>query len=142
MPGDRTVKVTAYIMRGDGEEKKMLVFAEQGFEHLGFQVPGGTVEPGESLLDAVVREVMEEAGLAARPVRLLGDHSYFSEAHGQHMTRYYYEMESDCPEERFTHVVQSGDEDNGWIYHYEWVRLIELEKLHGYLGVYLDKVIR
>lgn len=39
-----------------------------------FELPGGSVEPGESLPEAVVRELAEETGVTARPadVRLLG----------------------------------------------------------------------
>ncbi|MFF7312402.1 NUDIX domain-containing protein [Streptomyces sp. NPDC008137] len=39
-----------------------------------WELPGGAVEPGESLQEAVVRELVEETGIEARPedVRLLG----------------------------------------------------------------------
>lgn len=44
-----TVKVTAYITAVRGGVRKLLVFEEEGYEHLGLQVPGGTVLEGESL---------------------------------------------------------------------------------------------
>jgi 8-oxo-dGTP pyrophosphatase MutT (NUDIX family) len=38
-------------------------------------LPGGSVEPGESVTEAVVREVREETGLDVRPTRLVGVYS-------------------------------------------------------------------
>jgi ADP-ribose pyrophosphatase YjhB (NUDIX family) len=38
-------------------------------------LPGGGVEPGESVREAVVREVREETGLDVEPVRLIGVYS-------------------------------------------------------------------
>lgn len=37
-----------------------------------WSVPGGRVEPGETLLEAVVREVREETGLTVRPGAVVG----------------------------------------------------------------------
>jgi ADP-ribose pyrophosphatase YjhB (NUDIX family) len=47
-------------------------------------LPGGAVEPGESVSDAVAREVLEETGLEVEPVRLIG--VYSAPDHGQIVT--------------------------------------------------------
>lgn len=63
-------KVVGYVVH-DG---RLLVFAHNDFplDVLGVQVPAGTIEPGESPQDAVVREVAEETGLSTRVVHNLG----------------------------------------------------------------------
>src|SRR5690606_28143808 len=62
-------KAIAYITRGD----RFVVFEEPDSPLVGIQVPGGTVEPGESLEAAVLREAYEETGLTdLRLVRSLG----------------------------------------------------------------------
>jgi ADP-ribose pyrophosphatase YjhB (NUDIX family) len=53
-------KVYAYITQGD----QLLVFRHVDFPDAGIQVPGGTVQSGEFLRDAVVREAFKETGLA------------------------------------------------------------------------------
>jgi 8-oxo-dGTP diphosphatase len=53
-------KTLAYITNGN----RLLVFRQPASPEAGIQVPGGTVEAGESLKDAVLREAFEETGLA------------------------------------------------------------------------------
>ncbi len=51
----------------------------------GWFLPGGGVQPGETLCDAVIREAAEEAGAGLQNLRLFGVYSNFSEGKSDHI---------------------------------------------------------
>lgn len=60
--------VAASAVVTDGQGRVLLV----RHPRRGWEFPGGQVEPGEDLFDALRREVREETGLAISPGRLAG----------------------------------------------------------------------
>lgn len=70
----RRTRVIAYVTREHPKTAldQLLVFDALHQPGLDGVIPGGGVEPGESLEDAVVREVQEETGVAVRVLRELG----------------------------------------------------------------------
>lgn len=69
-------KVTAFILRDTGDDRELLIFKHPT---AGLQVPAGTIEPGESPEQAVIREVYEETGLrSATIVRKLAETHQFT----------------------------------------------------------------
>lgn len=68
MPG-----VGALIFRGRGKRGPILLVERGGHPLKGYwSLPGGLVETGESLDQAVRREVLEETGLRVKPMEMFG----------------------------------------------------------------------
>jgi 8-oxo-dGTP pyrophosphatase MutT (NUDIX family) len=139
------LKVTAYITRFKGGQKQLLTMIELGQESFGLQVPGGTVVEGESLEEALLREIYEESELEnVRIIKYLGEHKYDLIKLNQviSITRYYYHVSTECDRDDYTVTVRSNDEDNGWMYHYKWLNFGKGESFHlgGELGHYLAKL--
>jgi 8-oxo-dGTP pyrophosphatase MutT (NUDIX family) len=86
--------------------RDLLVFDEPDFPHVPLQVPGGTVEPGEELAAAAMREFTEETGLAPpAPFRFLTTVFYsFTHADKQH-----------THERSYFHVALDGGPPETWI---------------------------
>lgn len=61
--------VAAVILTADG------VLLQRRDDNRLWGLPGGAVEPGETVRDAIIREVFEETGLDVEPWRLVGVYS-------------------------------------------------------------------
>jgi len=65
-----TVELTVLCLIEDGN--RILLQNRVKKDWQGYALPGGHVEPGESFVDAVVREMKEETGLTVINPRLAG----------------------------------------------------------------------
>jgi ADP-ribose pyrophosphatase YjhB (NUDIX family) len=119
-------KVLAYITHGN----RLLVFRQVDFPEAGIQVPGGTVEAGETCEAAVRREVREETGLSdlARP-RLIGKRERREGESGEGPVlrlRFYHLSCRGLPAEHWRHVDEHANDGSGpRIFGFWWVRLPE-----------------
>src|SRR5699024_12091675 len=65
-------KVLAYITKGTAPDEELLVFEFKNNDKEGFFVPGGTIEPGGLIMEAIYREIEEETGIQENDLELVG----------------------------------------------------------------------
>lgn len=70
MSRTENVELTVLCLITDGD--RMLLHNRIKNDWQGYTLPGGHVEPGESFVDAVIREMKEETGLDIMNPRLVG----------------------------------------------------------------------
>jgi 8-oxo-dGTP diphosphatase len=137
-------KVLAYITQGN----KLLVFKHADFPEAGIQVPAGTVEPGERLEDAVIREACEETGLSDLVlVSFLGYSNHDLARYGLDRIdhRYFYHLicRQECPATWRHHETNPSEGDQTSIaFDFYWVSLPHgVPELSGEQGQMLDKLL-
>ncbi len=115
-------RVLAYITRNRAE---ILVFKhDASYPDAGVQVPGGGLEPNETLALGIMREVLEETGLnlTGTPV-FLGARVRQSSQYGPQFEHYFWLEVNPATPDAWTHNVSAGELDNGMKFHHEFVPL-------------------
>ena len=130
---DKTIitKVMAYITRFNGHHTELLVYKHKDYREAGVQVPAGTVEQGETIEEALYREVKEESGLMEfLSVTKLTTYVYHHEGKSQYHERHVFHLAvSEEVPEHWEHEVNSEGEDAGLIFSYYWVPIQAIPKL-------------
>ncbi len=132
------IKVLAYITRTKNSKKEVLVFTHRDFPEAGLQVVGGTVDPGEDLIGALLREIKEEAGLKFAPSDIkkkLGETSYQRRDIPEINHRHYFEIHTLNLPDIWAHTVHSSGADNGLVFDFFWMETaLAKSSLTGQMG--------
>ena len=118
------------LTRADG---KVLVQNRRDPNWGGLTFPGGHVEPGESLVDSVIREMQEETSLTIRSPKLVGSKSWMQKDGSRYLVLLYTATE-------YEGELHSSDEgDIAWMTIDEMRAGKMVEGMELYFRVYLDR---
>lgn len=132
-------KVHAYITREKEGVMQLLVFKHRDIHEAGIQVPGGTVDEGETLEAAILREVQEESGLRHLCIeRFLADYIIHVKEKQEYEKRHFFHVTllTDV-KDTWEHIVSAGEKDQGLAFSYEWVNIAKYPELAGKQGEFL-----
>lgn len=117
-------KVAAFVLRRQptGQEA-LLVHAFATAPHLPWRVPGGGVDPGESPVEALYRELAEESGLEELALlRKLGVQRYFKPYIRAHVERHDFLLRAPASTpEVWSFRVAGAGADAGDLFTFRWV---------------------
>lgn len=103
------VRAAAYVIRGESGAQEVLVFDHVHYPEAGTQVPGGGVDPGETLDEATRREVLEETGLLVTgPLTAIGVSAHAVGTAGPGDITVFFAVGTDEARDSWEHSVTGG----------------------------------
>ncbi len=93
--------------------KMLLLYKDYKQKYVGWVLPKGTVEPGETHQATALREVREETGVEARIIKFIGSSEYTFQGHEDRIckTVHWYLMLADsfyCKPQREEYFIEAG----------------------------------
>ncbi|MFX3625325.1 MAG: NUDIX domain-containing protein [Ectobacillus sp.] len=131
-------KVYAYVTREKEGKLQLLVYANYDNPDAGLQVPGGSVEHGETLVSALLRDILEESGLNNVKIeKTIADELIHVKEKNEYQQRYFCHatLTADVKDE-WLHTVTSG-EDNGHVFQFKWIDADQCTALIENQGAYV-----
>ncbi len=132
-------KVYTYITRKKEEVIQLLVFSHRDMPEAGVQVPGGTVDKGEKLETAALREVLEKSGLLHLYIeRYIDDYIIHVKEKQEYQKHHFFHISvlTDT-QDTWEHIVSTGEEDRNLVFCYEWVNIAKYPVLAGIQGEFI-----
>jgi ADP-ribose pyrophosphatase YjhB (NUDIX family) len=121
------IKVVAYITRETERGRQLLVFRHARHIETPIQVPQGTVDDDEDVVDGLWRELFEETGRRDfQLVSHIAKAPSYADWRNERQERNVFHLAApvDVPD-TWSHVVTAGDSDTGLEFEYFWLPLSE-----------------
>ena len=126
-------KVLGYITKGEEPNWEILVFEQKDNLEAGLQVPGGTIESHELIIDALYREIEEETGITREELELKGKvnkTNYYPEDKNTIYQRTIFHLEyTGVHRAKWEHCVKGNGHDAQLTFCHRFIPIRELPKL-------------